>query len=105
MLQRVAILITFLTIPSLAFADADPWGNEYPAECADLSGIKVQVIDVGHLPVQPDTASRCGVWLQRPGGTVIYLLKTCDKPRAEVLRHELTHECMNRLHGDPRWHD
>ncbi len=105
MFSRVALLISFLTIPGLAFADQDPWGNEYPAECADLSGVKLRVVEVGHLPVKPETASRCGVWLERPGGPIVYLLKTCSEPREETLRHEACHQRMFEMTGDPRWHD
>lgn len=100
---KIIPILLCLTTPALA--DTDPWGNIYPAQCADLSGISVQTIMVNNLPIAHDTASRCGVWLQRPGGNVIYILKTCSKPRAEVLSHELCHEAMWRETGDPRWHD
>lgn len=100
----------FLTIPGLAFAETDPWGNTYPPQCEDVSGLKVTVIEVDHLPVKLGTASRCGVWLQRSGKSVIYLLKRCvvdgrAVTKAELLHHELCHERMWRLTGSPEWHD
>lgn len=98
------IIPLLLCLATPAWADSDPWGNVYPAECQDVSGITVQTIVVSKLPVMLHSESRCGAWLQRPQGSIIYVLKTCSYPRAEVVKHELTHECMNRLHGDPRWH-
>ena len=92
-------------ISSVALAESDPWGNNYPARCENWRDYAVPVIEVLNLPVRPHTGSRCGLWVQRPSGNLVYLLKGCDKPRDEVLRHEFTHECQYRLTGDPRWHD
>jgi hypothetical protein len=98
-------IVFLLTISTPAFAESDPWGNNYPARCENWRDYAIQVIEVGHLPVKAETSSRCGVWLQRPSGSIVYVLKSCSQPRAEVLRHEFTHECMFQQTGDPRWHD
>lgn len=107
-----AFIVTFLTIPGLAFADADPWGNEYPAVCTREASIaaakKLTVIAVSNLPIQRDTSSRCGFYDDRFDPPLIYVLKVCTvggKPisRADVLHHEGCHALKPR--GDPRWHD
>ena len=99
-------LAALIAHPGPALADKDPWGNQYPPQCSReaLAAIKVQVIEVRNLPVKPDTASRCGVWLERAGRSIIYVLESCTYSRAEVLRHELCHEAMDRATGDARWH-
>jgi hypothetical protein len=102
-----AILLAITMASTAANADSDPWGNVYPPQCADLSGINLPVITVSKLPLQFGTASRCGAWLDRAEGHLILLLtpeKCHTATRAETLRHELCHEAMWRATGSAYWH-
>lgn len=108
------VLIIFASQTLLAACAATPnsagrdfLGNVFPAECADLSNLNVSIIETRETEVilwdHGRGAGNRGGWL-RPG--VIAIAGGLDaRTRAEAIEHELCHEKMYRLTGDPRWHD
>jgi len=94
-----------IALPALA-QDKDTFGNIYPPECSDLSDVRIPVIEVDGAWLDKaaggETAGINGLWSRTH---VIYIKKGLNaERRADIIRHELCHEKMWRLTGDPRWH-
>lgn len=107
MKSLVALALTFLTIPSLAFAvQRDFLGNAMPPECRDLSAIDVPVIEVAgdwlDRAAGGETGGIYGLWSRLH---VIYIRNDLRPDlRAKVIEHEQCHEAVWRVTGSPEWH-
>lgn len=107
------VLFTSLALVPIAACAAPPngagrdfLGNVFPPECADLSDIKIPVIEVRGDWLDRaagETADVHGLWSK---ARVIYVREGLSpETRAAVIEHERCHEKMYRLTGNPGWHD
>jgi hypothetical protein len=110
MLAKITALLVCLTIITSGCAVAAPetdfLGYPVPAQCRDVSGIDIPVIEVAgewlDKAAGGETGGLYGLWSR------IHVIYVRDdlRPglRARVIEHEKCHEAMWRLTGDPRWH-
>lgn len=92
----------------------DPWGHVYPKECQrDLSWLAKTLTvvreDLKAKKKGTGTGRQLGYWwheFKTKQSTIYIDIRITDTATYDnVLQHELCHELMWRIRGDPKWHN